>query len=257
MSVTENIGMILKKGDFTGEKPPEYFDFKYPPDHFQLWAFQGIHRRENVLVTAHTGAGKTAPALYAIKMWLSLNEENQVIYTSPIKTLSNQKFKEFGEHFDDVGILTGDVKINPSGNLLIMTAEILRNSLLRKNNEQVYEWNFNPSKVKCVILDEVHFINNPERGKVWEEIITNLDPSIQLVMLSATISGAENLANWIAKLKNKNCYLIPTAFRPVPLHHYLYFKNSLHCVKDNTTWKEGKWNLLRWIFNTRKYLYIV
>ena len=101
---------------------------------------------------------------------------------------------------DDVGILTGDVKINPSANLLIMTAEILRNSLLRKSNDQVYEWNFNPDRVKCVILDEVHFINNPERGKVWEEIITNLDPSIQLVMLSATISGAENLAKMITKL---------------------------------------------------------
>lgn len=239
--------MILKKGNFTDENPPEYFKFKYPPDHFQLWAFKAIHEKDNVLVTAHTGAGKTAPALYAIQMWLSQNEENQVIYTSPIKTLSNQKFKEFGENFENVGILTGDVKINPSGNLLIMTAEILRNSLLRKSNEQVYEWNFNPNRVKCVILDEVHFINNPERGKVWEEIITNLDSSIQLVMLSATISGAENLANWIAKLKRKNCYLIPTAFRPVPLHHYLFLKNELlpeelHCIKDNTSWKEGKWN---------------
>ncbi len=239
--------MILKKGNFTDKNPPEYFNFKYPPDHFQLWAFKAIHEKDNVLVTAHTGAGKTAPALYAIQMWLSQNKENQVIYTSPIKTLSNQKFKEFGESFDNVGILTGDVKINPSGNLLIMTAEILRNSLLRKSNEQVYEWNFNPDRVKCVILDEVHFINNPERGKVWEEIITNLNPSIQLVMLSATISGAENLANWIVNLKKKNCYLIPTAFRPVPLHHYLFLKHELvpqelHCIKDNTSWKEGKWS---------------
>ena len=234
--------MILKNGDFEGIRPPEYFNFTYPPDHFQLWAFKGISEMDNVLVTAHTGAGKTAPALYAIKMWQTLNSSNQVIYTSPIKTLSNQKFKEFGEHFDDVGILTGDVKINPSANLLIMTAEILRNSLLRKSNEKVYEWNFNPDRVKCVILDEVHFINNPDRGKVWEEIITNLDPSVQLVMLSATISGAENLAKWIAKLKNKNCYLIPTAFRPVPLHHYLYLENNIHCVKDNTSWKEGKWS---------------
>ena len=94
---------------------------------------------------------------------------------------------------------------------------------------------FNPDSVKCVILfDEVHFINNPERGKVWEEIITNLKPSIQLVMLSATISGAEKLANWVSELKNKPCHLIPTPFRPVPLHHYIYHKDELHCVKDNT-----------------------
>lgn len=245
--ITSESKMILKEGNFNDERPPNYFEFKYEPDHFQLWAFKGISDRDNVLVTAHTGAGKTAPALYAIKMWLSQNSENQVIYTAPIKTLSNQKFKEFGEYFDNVGILTGDVKINPSGNLLIMTAEILRNSLLRKANDKVYEWNFNPDRVKCVILDEVHFINNKDRGRVWEEIITNLDPSIQLVMLSATISGAENLANWIAKLKRKNCYLIPTPFRPVPLHHYLFLKHELvpqelHCIKDNTSWKEGVWS---------------
>ena len=239
---TETNKMILKTGNYTEQEPPKYFEFKYEPDHFQKWGFKAISENDNILVTAHTGAGKTALALYAIAKWLSENEDNQIIYTSPIKTLSNQKYKEFGEHFSDVGILTGDVKINPTANLLIMTAEILRNSLLRKNDDQVYEWNFNPSSVKCVILDEVHFINNPERGKVWEEIITNLDPSIQLVMLSATISGAEELANWVAKLKYKPCHLIPTPFRPVPLHHYLYYKDNIHCVKDNTSWKEGKWS---------------
>ena len=234
--------MVLNSGNYTEEEPPVHFTFKYEPDHFQKWGFKAISENKNILVTAHTGAGKTCLALYSIGKWLTENPDNQVIYTSPIKTLSNQKFKEFGEHFDDVGILTGDVKINPSAKLLIMTAEILRNSLLRKTNERVYEWNFNPESVKCVILDEVHFINNPDRGKIWEEIITNLDPSIQLVMLSATISGAEKLANWVSELKKKPCHLIPTAFRPVPLHHYLYYRDELHCVKDNTSWVEGEWS---------------
>ena len=238
-----SIVMILNTGEYHGDEPPTYYPFKYPPDHFQKWGFNAINIGNNILVTAHTGAGKTALALYAIAKWLQDNE-NMVIYTSPIKTLSNQKFKEFGEDFPNVGILTGDVKINPTGNLLIMTAEILRNSLLRKSDERVFEWNFNPDKVKCVILDEVHFINNPERGKVWEEIIVNLKPEIQLVMLSATISGAEKFAKWVTDLKNKPCHLIPTPFRPVPLHHYLYFDDDIHCIKDNTKWHNNVWTQL-------------
>jgi len=102
---TSESKMVLKTGNYTGDSPPEYFSFKYEPDHFQKWGFKAISQNENILVTAHTGAGKTALALYAIAKWLSESEENQVIYTSPIKTLSNQKFKEFGEHFSDVGIL--------------------------------------------------------------------------------------------------------------------------------------------------------
>ena len=104
-----------------------------------------------------------------------------------------------------------------------MTAEILRNALLKTNeSEDSYDFNFNPDSVKCVILDEVHYINDQDRGKVWEEIITNLKPNIQLVMLSATISGADNLARWVGNLKKVKCHHIPTAFRPVPLNHYLY-----------------------------------
>lgn len=233
------MSVIIRNEQFKGEEPPNYYDFSYEPDSFQKWGFKAIAENDNILVTAHTGAGKTALALYGIGKWLQ--QDNQVIYTSPIKTLSNQKYKEFGEKFDNVGILTGDVKINPTGNLLIMTAEILKNSLLRENNEKIYDWNFNPKLVKCVILDEVHFINNPNRGYVWEEIIKNLDPNIQLIMLSATISGAEKLAEWVAKIKNKNCHLIPTSFRPVPLCHYLYWDDEIHLVKDNLNWKPDVW----------------
>lgn len=221
-----------------------FYSFKYEPDHFQKHGFSAIHKGENILVTAHTGAGKTALALEAIAFWMS--KGFQVIYTSPIKTLSNQKYKEFSEDFENVGILTGDVKINPSGDLLIMTAEILRNSILRKNDEEIYEWNFNPNKVKCVILDEVHFINNTDRGMVWEEIITNLSPDIQLVMLSATINGAEKLAQWVGDLKNKLCHHIPTPFRPVPLKHYIFWNDKKHLVlTGDNGWNPGKWDLIR------------
>lgn len=234
-----DLEVYTHKGKYELDKPKEYYEFSYDPDHFQLWGFREIERNNNILVTAHTGSGKTALALYAIAK--TLQEGKQVIYTSPIKTLSNQKFKEFSEDFDDVGILTGDVKINPTGELLIMTAEILRNSLLRKVDDSVYEWNFNPNKVGCVILDEVHFINNKERGKVWEEIIINLKPEIQLVMLSATISGAENMSKWISELKGKPCYLIPTEKRPVPLKHSLFWDNKLHTILDDEKWINHNW----------------
>ena len=166
-------------------------------DEQKLVAFAPLDK--HIRIVAGAGSGKTTLALYAIARCVKLGKK--VIYTSPIKTLSNQKFKEFSNIFPDVGIITGDIKINPSAQCLIMTAEILKNSLLRKHNDTIYDWNFNPEEVDIVILDEVHFINNPERGKVWEEIIMNLSHKIKLVMLSATISGANEMIDWITDLK--------------------------------------------------------
>jgi superfamily II RNA helicase len=228
---------------FTKSNPTEYFPFKYQLDNFQLHGCKAIDDNENVLITAHTGSGKTALALYAISRCLA--QGKKVIYTSPIKTLSNQKFKEFSESFPDVGILTGDVKINPTAKCLILTAEILRNSLLQKRDEEVYDWNFNPDDVACVILDEVHFINNKERGKVWEEIIINLSPNIQLVMLSATISGANEMVDWIGNLKKVNCHLISTAKRPVPLTHSIYWDDELYKYEENETWIHDSWKNIK------------
>lgn len=236
----------LNTGNFVGEQPTEYYKFKYSPDHFQLHSFQAIENGKNVLVTAHTGAGKTSVALYAIAKHLQAG--NQVIYTSPIKTLSNQKYKEFCEDFDDVGIMTGDVKINPAADLMIMTAEILRNAIMRKDKKEadVYDWQFDSSKIKLVVLDEVHFINNKDRGMVWEEIITNLDPSIQLVMLSATINGAEKLARWIGNIKQITCHHIPTPFRPVPLKHFVFWEDKLHLLLEgDSKWSHGNWDKIR------------
>jgi antiviral helicase SKI2 len=124
-----------------------------------------------------------------------------------------------------------------------MTAEILKNSLLRQNSENtVYEWNFNPEKVAYVILDEVHFINNPERGKVWEEILLNLSPKIRLVMLSATISGAVEMVEWLGNLKKVKCHLVSTLKRPVPLKHTIYWNDNLHTFLENDTqWKQNVW----------------
>jgi superfamily II RNA helicase len=226
---------------FTGEKPTDYFPFKYELDHFQLHGCKAIDNGENVLITAHTGSGKTVLALYAIARCVS--QGKKVVYTSPIKTLSNQKFKEFSDAFPSVGILTGDVKINPSAQCIIMTAEILRNSLFRSSkSDEVYDWNFNPDEISCVIMDEVHFINNPERGKVWEEILINLSPKIQLVMLSATISGAKEMVDWLGNLKKVKCHLISTAKRPVPLTHSIYWNDKLYTYESNEDWITGPWS---------------
>ena len=221
---------------FTGDPPPDYFPFKYPLDHFQLFGCQAIEKNENLLVTAHTGSGKTVLALYAIARCLAKNQ--RVIYISPIKTLSNQKYKEFGENFNSIGILTGDIKINPDAQCLIMTAEILRNFLTSHKTPSY----FSLENVTCVVLDEVHFINNQDRGRVWEEIILYLDSKIQLVMLSATLSQPLLFVDWIAKLKNIPCHLVGTVKRPVPLCHYLYWENELHCYLKEENWKPNVWS---------------
>ena len=221
---------------FSGEPPTTYFNFKYPLDHFQLFGCTAIDKNDNLLVTAHTGSGKTVLALYAIARCLAKNQ--RVIYISPIKTLSNQKYKEFGEHFESIGILTGDIKINPDAQCLIMTAEILRNFLV---SHEVPSY-FTLDNVTCVVLDEVHFINNLDRGRVWEEILLYLNPSIQLVMLSATLHQPLTFVEWIAKLKNVPCHLVGTVKRPIPLCHFIYWNDDLHCFLKEDTWKQGVWN---------------
>ena len=209
------------------------YNFQYKVDHFQQHSFVAIENNENVIVTAHTGSGKTAVAKYAIAYTLTKRENKKVVYTSPIKTLSNQKYNEFKQDFEQftVGLMTGDNKINPNADCIIMTTEILRNALYDINNNEYFENNFLET-IGCVIFDEVHYINDPDRGKVWEETINLLHPDIQLVMLSATINKSEEFAAWIGDLKKKNINLIPTSFRVVPLEHYIFVPDQLFKIQD-------------------------
>ena len=212
--------------------PAMTFNFKCDP--FQLHAFNAIENNHHILVTAPTASGKTVCAEYAIAY--HINKKHRIIYTSPIKSLSNEKYKEFKENKPDisVGLLTGDNKINPDADLLIVTAEILRNALYQP--DKIYVENSTKpilQDVKCVIMDEVHFINDYDRGKIWEETIILLNDDIKLVLLSATINRANEFAQWISSVKKSKVSLIPTNRRIVPLEHYFYVDNELHKILDN------------------------
>ena len=202
--------------------PAKQYPFTLDP--FQSQAIASLERHESVLVSAHTSAGKTVVAEYAIA--LALRDKQRVLYTSPIKALSNQKYRELSSEFGDVGLMTGDITINPSASCLVMTTEILRNMLYR-GSEVVRE-------VSTVIYDEIHYMRNKERGVVWEETIIMLPHDCTFVFLSATIPNASEFACWIAKLHHQPVNVVYTDYRPTPLQHYLFPTGSdgLHLVVD-------------------------
>jgi len=199
--------------------------FPYHLDDFQMNGCYGIENNKNVLITAHTSAGKTAIAQYSIA--LAVHLKKKVIYTSPIKTLSNQKFFDFKKTFAnyEIGILTGDIKLNPEADILIMTTEILRNKLDYEKDSF--------TDIHSVIFDEVHYFNDPERGFIWEECITKLPKHILLVMLSATIDKANEFGEWVVRCRERDTLLIGTMWRPVPLHHYIYTNNEIKLIRHH------------------------
>ncbi|KAJ5915108.1 rRNA-processing arch domain-containing protein [Penicillium verhagenii] len=211
------------------EEPAKVYSFTLDP--FQQIAVNSIQREESVLVSAHTSAGKTVVAEYAIAQ--SLKRNQRVIYTSPIKALSNQKYREFAAEFGDVGLMTGDVTINPTATCLVMTTEILR-SMLYRGSEIMRE-------VQWVIFDEIHYMRDQNRGVVWEETIILLPDKVRYVFLSATIPNAMQFAEWIVKMHNQPCHVVYTNYRPTPLQHYFFPAGSegMHLiVGENGDFKE-------------------
>jgi len=196
-------------------------NISFNPDIFQKQAFYFLTRRDSVFVSAHTSSGKTLVAEYAIG--LSLKSSSRVIYTSPIKVLSNQKYFDFKQKFPDVGLITGDVQVNPTAKCLIMTTEILRN-LIYKNSDIL-------SNTEYVIFDEVHYINDAERGVVWEECIIMLPKHISLVMLSATIPNSLEFAEWVGRTKETCVYVISTTNRAVPLEFVVYCDSNVFSLE--------------------------
>jgi superfamily II RNA helicase len=224
--------------------------FSFPLSDFQKHAIEAVVTGNHVLVTAHTGSGKTLPAEFAIRHFVGKGK--RVVYTSPIKALSNQKYYEFTKKYPDIrfGLFTGDIKTNPDADVLIMTTEILMNYLFTALNDSSSEDTSKPSlqfqidvktDLACVIFDEVHYINDQERGQTWEKTILMLPPHVQMVMLSATIDNPEGFAAWCERgQQDRQVYLATTTHRVVPLYHYGFITTSeaiFKIIKDKETQK--------------------
>jgi ATP-dependent RNA helicase HelY len=193
--------------------------YNFTLDEFQVEAFDALDKGQNVLVAAPTGSGKTVIAEYAIG--IARREMKRAFYTAPIKALSNQKFLELSAFYgpDEVGLLTGDTSINPSAPIIVMTTEVLRNMIYARS-ETLNELAF-------VVLDEVHFLQDAYRGPVWEEVIIHLEPEVRLVCLSATVSNADEVAQWLTTVRGPTLAVIETN-RPVVLE-------NLYAVGDKAT----------------------
>ena len=204
----------------------EYFPF--PLDDFQLEAIQAINSGNSVVLTAPTGSGKTLIGEFAI--YRGLSHESRVFYTTPLKALSNQKFRDFANQYGEnkVGLLTGDISINREAPILVMTTEIFRNMLYGEFDE----FDDPLENLESVILDECHYMNDPQRGTVWEETIIHCPTRTQIIALSATIANADQLQNWIEKVHGPTV-LINSDKRPVPLDFIFCSVKGLHPLLNN------------------------
>ncbi|KAL7548511.1 hypothetical protein ACHAWF_011790 [Thalassiosira exigua] len=225
-AVTEYIP-ITPTSDFATLLPNPALSFPFELDDFQKQAVLRLERSECVFLAAHTSAGKTVCAEYAIA--LAKKHCTRAIYTSPIKALSNQKYRDFRTKFgEDVGLITGDMQIGADGSCLIMTTEILR-SMLYRGADLIRD-------IEWVIFDEVHYINDSERGVVWEEVIIMLPDYVNLIFLSATTPNTIEFSEWIGRTKRKPVHVIRTNYRPVPLSHHLWAGHKMHTIMEG---KEG------------------
>lgn len=218
--------------------PSPAYIYPFELDSFQKQAILCLEAKENVFVAAHTSAGKTVVAEYAIALSIKCNS-TRCVYTSPIKALSNQKFRDFCSTFgnSNVGILTGDVQVRAEAPCLIMTTEILLQMLYRGASMiRDIEW---------VIFDEVHYVNDSERGHVWEEVFIMLPEHVRLVLLSATVPNVVDFADWLGRVRRRPTHVVFTTKRPVPLEHYLYLGKDGHSINEryqfideNSNWLE-------------------
>ena len=198
----------------------------YTLSRFQQQAAEALDADRNVLVAAPTGAGKTLVAEYAIHR--ALERGQRAIYTAPIKALSNQKFRDFvaDPEIASAGLMTGDITINPNGRVLVMTTEILRNTLAEAP-EQLAD-------VGVVVFDEIHYMDDIDRGSVWEESLIFLNPETEIVGLSATIANLGQFAEWLRRVRERDSILAITFLAialPAPLRVKLTMGSPLGALE--------------------------
>jgi ATP-dependent RNA helicase HelY len=195
--------------------------YPFPLDAFQLKAIEALAAGESVLVAAPTGAGKTVVAEFGIER--ALSRRRKAFYTTPLKALSNQKFGDFGRRYgaDRVGLLTGDNSINGEAPIVVMTTEVLRNML--------YEGSSTLDGLDVMVMDEVHYLQDPYRGAVWEEVLIHLPLTVAVVALSATVSNAEEFGEWLGALRGPTRVVIEER-RPVPLENLYMVGRELHAM---------------------------
>jgi ATP-dependent RNA helicase HelY len=199
-------------------------------DPFQVRALDALEGGRSVLVAAPTGAGKTVVGEFACA--LALATGTKAFYTTPIKALSNQKYRDLADEHgaERVGLLTGDRSINGDAPIVVMTTEVLRN--------MIYEASATLNDLRFVVLDEVHYLADRARGAVWEEVITQLRPTVQLAALSATVSNAEEFGDWLADVREGGCEVVIEERRPVPLRHHYFVNDRIHPTFVST--RQGK-----------------
>ena len=184
---------------------------------FQAKAIEGVQRKEHVVVSTHTGNGKTLIADYAVEQCYETG--THVIYTAPIKTLSNQKFFEFQSVYgEDVGLVTGDHTLRRDAPILVMTTEVLRNMI--HEDPSVLE------PVDYIVLDEIHYLSNEQRGTVWEEVMIFKPPGIKILGLSATIPNLQELCSWMESIYGESVLAVRYEERIVPQQHFYFDKQK-------------------------------
>jgi superfamily II RNA helicase len=245
---------IYPKSNETSYK--KYYDkYSYELHDFQKWSIQSIVEGNHLLVCCPTGSGKTLPGEFALDYFHSKGKKT--IYTTPIKALSNEKFYAFTQKYPhiSIGLITGDIKTNPTADVLIMTTEILLNKLYQiKSSSPITSSSISfemdmQTELGCVVFDEIHFINDEARGHIWEQSIMMLPAQVQMIGLSATLDDPERFANWLetkgelVPASDKIVYLAKKLIRAVPLIHYSFITTTSginKAIKDKAVQEEIK-----------------